>query len=201
MPSAPVPPLPAQAAPTPPRALDGEEPFVPWTPRLAGGREMLDRTANPRGAEKVRTVMLAGVEAEGPVHVDRLARLTAGAFGLTRVLRARLDGLGALVPASMRVGDFVWPAGLDRTTWTGFRRDPAGDRPMDQIAPEEIGNAMVALCRASAGMTRDELFAQTLEVFGYRRRTAAQVGVLESALAATTAAGRLSASPSGLLTG
>jgi hypothetical protein len=119
---------------------------------------------------------------------------------MSRVLRTRLDALGALVPASMRAGDFVWPDGLDRSTWTGFRRDPAADRPMDQIAPEEIGNAMVALCRASAGMTRDELFAQTLEVFGYRRRTAAQVAVLEAALAATVAAGRLTESAAGLVT-
>ncbi|GAB3358865.1 DUF4011 domain-containing protein [Modestobacter lapidis] len=198
MASGPVPPLPAQA-PTPPRALDDEEPFEPWTPAPAGGKEMLDRIANPRGAEKVRKVLLTGVAAEGPVHVDRLARLTGGAFGLSRVLRARLDSLGALVPPAMRVGDFVWPDGLDRATWTGFRRDPAADRPMEQIAPEEIGNAMVALCRASAGMTRDELFAQTLEVFGYRRRTAAQVAVLEAALQLTLTAGRLGESASGLL--
>jgi hypothetical protein len=145
-------------------------------------------------------VMLAGVQAEGPIHVDRLARLTAGTFGLNRVLRARLDALAALVPASARAGDFVWPEGLDRSGWCGFRRDPKAERPMEQVAPEEIGNAMVALCRASAGMTKDELFAQTLEVFGYRRRTAAQLAVLESALVAATTAGRLTASVSGLLT-
>ncbi|OMQ16789.1 hypothetical protein A7K94_0200220 [Modestobacter sp. VKM Ac-2676] len=133
-------------------------------------------------------------------HLDRLARLTAGAFGLGRVAQARKDALAALVPASVRVVDFVWPDGLDRPSWTGFRRDPAATRPMEQVAPEEIGNAMVALCRASAGMTRDELFAQTLEVFGYRRRTSAQVAVLESALAAATSAGRLTATAFGLLT-
>jgi hypothetical protein len=180
--------------------LDGEVPFVPWTPPTAGEKAMLDRIANPRGGDRVRRVMLAGIEAEGPIHVDRLARLTAGAFGLTRVLRARLDGLAGLVPASARVGDFAWPAELDRTTWTAFRRDPEAARPMEQIAPEELGNAMVALCRASAGMTADELFAATLEVFGYRRRTAAQVVALESALAATVEAGRLTESAAGLLT-
>jgi hypothetical protein len=63
-----------------------------------------------------------------------------------------------------------------------------------------MGNAMVALCRASAGMTKDELLGQTLEVFGYRRRTASQVAVLEAALAAAVSAGRLTESPSGLLT-
>jgi hypothetical protein len=71
---------------------------------------------------------------------------------------------------------------------------------MEQLAPEEIGNAMVALCRANAGMTRDELFAQTLEVFGYRRRTPAQVAVLESALSAAVDTARLTVTPSGLVT-
>ena len=204
-------PLPPAAAPVPAPApvvdvvapahlLDDEQPFVPWTPSPAGERGLLDQLANRRVAEKVGRVLQAGVDAEGPIHVDRLARLTAGAFGLTRVVRARLDALAALVPASARDGDVVWPAQLDRSAWTGFRRDPAATRPMEQVPPEEIGNAMVALCRASAGMTRDELFAQTLEVFGFRRRTAAQVAVLESALAAATSAGRLTATPSGLLT-
>ena len=115
------------------RLLDGEQPFVPWTPSVAGERGLLDQLANRRVAEKVGRVLQAGVEAEGPIHVDRLARLTAGAFGLTRVVRARLDALAALVPASARVGDVVWPAQLDRSAWTGFRRDPAATRPMEQV--------------------------------------------------------------------
>ncbi|MEU2351173.1 DUF3320 domain-containing protein [Modestobacter sp. NPDC049651] len=180
--------------------LDGEEPFAAWAPKAAGSRELLDRLADPRAAEKVRKVMLAGVDAEGPVHVDRLCRLTAGAFGLSRVVEKRRDALAELLPGWTRSGDFVWPELLDRTTWTGFRRDPGAERPLEQIAPEEIGNAMVALCRASAGMPRDELFAATLEVFGFRRRTAAQSAVLEVSLAAATAAGRLRTAPSGLVT-
>jgi len=148
----------------------------------------------------VGRVLQAGAEAEGPIHLDRLARLTAGAFGLGRVAQARKDALAALVPVSVRVGDFVWPAELDRSSWTGFHRDPAATRPMEQVAPEEIGNAMVSLCRASAGMTEDELFTRTLEVFGYRRRTPAQVAVLTSALSAAVDSGRLTATGSGLMT-
>ena len=41
---------------------------------------------------------------------------------------------------------------------------------------------MVALCGAAAGMTTDQLWAGTLEVFGFTRRSAAQVGRLEAAL-------------------
>jgi len=197
---APTEPTPAAAEVTPPAALEDEQPFLPWTPDPAGERNLLDQLANRRVAEQVRQVMKAGVDAEGPIHLDRLTRLTAGAFGLGRVAQARRDALAALVPHAARVGDVVWPAQLDRPTWTGFRRDPAATRPMEQVAPEEVGNAMVALCRASAGMTKDELFAQTLEVFGYRRRTSAQVAVLEGALSAAMDAGRLTETAAGLLT-
>ncbi|MCZ2817907.1 DUF4011 domain-containing protein [Modestobacter sp. VKM Ac-2984] len=213
-PPPPVEPLPVQAvapepAPTsaaapepvesPGTVLDGEEPFTPWTPEPAGERSLLDQLGNRRMAERVGRVLQAGADAEGPIHLDRLTRLAAGAFGLGRVAQARKDALTALVPASVRVGDFVWPAGLDRSSWIGFRRDPEATRPMEQVAPEETGNAMVALCRASAGMTKDELFAQTLEVFGYRRRTPAQVAVLEAALSAAVDAGQLTEAASGLV--
>ena len=179
--------------------LEGEAAFVPWMPGIVGNRSALDALSNPRAAEAVRSVLMSGVSAEAPIHVDRLARLTAAAFGLGRVAQARKDAITALVPASLRTGDFVWSEPDQAAGWTGFRRQSSGsDRPLEQVAPEEIGNAMVALCRAAAGMTQDELFAQTLDVFGYRRRTAAQVAVLEAALSRATGNGRLALEPSGL---
>jgi hypothetical protein len=68
------------------------------------------------------------------------------------------------------------------------------------VAPEEIGNAMVALCRSSAGMRRDELLTATAAVFGYKRRAASVTPVLEAALKATLHKGRLTEQGSGLLT-
>jgi hypothetical protein len=68
------------------------------------------------------------------------------------------------------------------------------------VAPEEIGNAMVALARASAGMAQEELFLRTLEVFGHRRRTPALLPLLQAALAAAVARGRLTAQPDGRFT-
>ncbi|MCF6508327.1 DUF4011 domain-containing protein [Blastococcus sp. MG754426] len=180
--------------------LEGESEFVAWQPDATGDRSVLDELPGRRAAERVRTVLISGVEAEGPIHLDRLARLTASAFGLGRVAQGRKDAIAAVIPASLVVGDFVWPADLQRGTWTGFRRHANGtDRPLEHVAPEEIGNAMAALCRAAAGMTQDELFAQTLEVFGLRRRTPAQVALLEAALAHAMASGRLTMQSTGLV--
>ncbi|MGY1823324.1 DUF4011 domain-containing protein [Geodermatophilus sp. SYSU D00079] len=181
--------------------LDGELPFVPWVPKTAGDRKVLDALSDARIARTVKRVLTAGLKAEGPVHRDRLTRLTASAFGLTRVSEARRDALLALLPPATLVGEFVWPETLDRDTWSSFRRQAASaDRPLEHVAPEEVTNAMVALCRAAAGLTRDELFLRTAEVFGYRRRTPSLLPLLEAALVRGLDAGRLTRQDSGLLT-
>ena len=99
------------------------------------------------------------------------------------------------------VDGYLWPEGVDAESWTGFRRQTSStDRPIEHVAPEEIGNAMVALCRAGAGMTADELLTQTAAMFGYKRRTPAITPVLEAALRLALHRGRLTEQPSGLLT-
>ncbi|MGY1703477.1 DUF4011 domain-containing protein [Geodermatophilus sp. SYSU D00697] len=181
--------------------LEGEVPFVPWVPKTAGERKLLDQLSDARVARTVKRVLNAGIRAEGPIHRDRLARLTGSAFGLTRVSEARRDALLGLLPPGTLDGEFVWPEATDRATWAAFRRQAAStDRPLEHVAPEEVGNAMVALCRASAGMTPDELILRTAEVFGYRRRTPSLAPLLESALTRVLDAGRLTRQESGLLT-
>jgi hypothetical protein len=200
-----APPRPAAARRTAAPRLDGELAFRPWTPKPAGDRKALDQLTDPRTARLVRRVLLAGVKAEGPVHRDRLARLAAGAFGLSRVSEARRDALLALLPEATVDGEYVWPEALDRASWTAFRRQPAStSRPLEHVAPVEVGNAMVALCRAATGAgaapTRDELFLGTAEVFGYRRRTPSLVPLLTAALDRLTAAGRLTVHDDGRVT-
>ncbi|WNV74094.1 DUF4011 domain-containing protein [Geodermatophilus sp. DSM 44513] len=179
---------------------DGETPFVPWAPRGGLERKALDSLDDPRAARTVRRVLTAGLHAEGPVHRARLVRLTAAAFGLTRVSEARRDALLQLLPDGVAHGEFLWPEALDRSTWTGYRRQAASaDRPLDQVAPEEVGNAMVALCRDAAGLTEDELFPRTAEVFGYRRRTPSLTPLLQAALTRALDTGRLVRQESGAL--
>ncbi|MDK3256547.1 DUF4011 domain-containing protein [Blastococcus capsensis] len=184
-----------------PAALEGETPFVPWIPKTAGEKSVLDELPASKAARAVRRVMTAGVKAEGPVHVDRLAKLTVGAFGLNRVTEARKQLLLSLLPPSAVDGDHLWPEGLDRARWTGFRRQVSStDRPIEHVAREEIANAMAALCRAAAGMQRDELLTTTAAVFGYKRRAPSVTPVLEKALAFAVDSGRLTEQDGGLLT-
>ncbi|MCZ2860041.1 DUF4011 domain-containing protein [Blastococcus sp. VKM Ac-2987] len=192
----------AAAKPAGPASLEGETPFAPWIPKTAGEKSVLDELPGAKAARAVRRVLTAGIKAEGPIHVDRLAKLTVGAFGLNRATEARKQVLLSLLPPSAVDGDHLWPEGVDRATWTGFRRQVSStDRPLEHVAPEELANAMAALCRAAAGMQRDELLTATATVFGYKRRAASVTPVLEKALAAALDAGRLTEQPSGLLTG
>ena len=192
---------PADRKPAGPVVMDGETPFVPWIPKVAGEKSVLDELPTAKAARAVRKVLTAGVKAEGPIHVDRLTKLTVGAFGLNRSSEARKTALLSTLPPSAVVDDYLWPEGVDPASWTGFRRQQSStDRPIDHVAPEEIANAMVALCRASAGMRRDELLTQTAAVFGYKRRTPNVTPALEAALKWALHRGRLTEQPNGLLT-
>jgi hypothetical protein len=202
-------PVPSRPKPSPkprkttvagPTGLEGEEAFRAWAPRTAGEKDVLDALPEAKAARAVRKVLQGGIKAEGPIHVDRLTRLTAAAFGLSRVTDARKASLLSLLPPSAVEGDICWPKDLDRP-WAGFRRQAtSAERPLEHVPVEELGNAMVALCRASAGMARDEVLTAAALVFGYKRRTPALTPALERALARVVERGRLVEQPSGLLT-
>jgi hypothetical protein len=194
----------APAVATTSGGLPGESPFTAWHPGVLGTRDVLDGLPAAAAAGRVSAALVDAVEAEGPIEVDRLVRLVAAGFGLHRVLAARHAAILAQLPVGLIADraspDFAWPASLDPLTWQGFRRTPDGvERPLEQISPREIGNAMVALCAAAAGMTTDQLWAGTLEVFGFTRRSASQIARLEAALEVVLDSGRLSRRSDGVL--
>jgi len=164
--------------------LPGSTPFVPWRQRRVADRSALDQLPDSYARSRVQRVLLEVINAEGPVQFERLARLTAAAFDLTRLNQGRIDSITRCVPSELKDGiDFAWPEGFDRHGWTGFRTAPAdAPRPMAEIHPVEIANAMVALCRDAYGMTEDELLRETLSLFGWKRRTEAMVAPIKGTL-------------------
>lgn len=189
------------AAPQSPTAsapgLPGEISFTAWEPAVTGPRTVLDQLPQPGAVCEVRRALAAAVAAEGPVQAERLGRLVAGAFGLTRVNEARSRSILDALPPELQarvVDGFVWPEHLEATSWTGFRRSAPGEaRPVEQVSLREIGNAMVALCASSGGMDRDELCREALLVFGGLRVTAGIATRLNAALDAAVLDGRLTA--------
>ncbi|GLY20139.1 hypothetical protein Kisp01_71530 [Kineosporia sp. NBRC 101677] len=155
------------------QALPGQETYAPWQSRVIGDRKALDRlpTLLPAVAQLIDEI----VEAEGPIHRERLARLVAAAFGVNRLVAARAEKIYAQLPAQYFKDPeepFLWPAGLTPETWTTFRRQKSvKPRPLEQINRHEIGNAMVAIARFTAGLPQEQLLREVLGVFGARQMT------------------------------
>ena len=149
--------------------------FEPWTVVIVGDVSVLDDLPKKAAKEKVRAVATEIVEFEGPIHIDRLAQLTAASFGVQRLWPAREKKLtyqirqtGLLVDADK----FVWPADLDPETWAEFRpNDSTVDRPFTQISTVEIANAMRLLTSSAVAIGADDLDAATLQTFGRKRKT------------------------------
>lgn len=137
-----------------PRRLTGEHPFVRFVPSPRGPRHLLDERPNQAPSHEVPKVVEEVVAAEGPVHPERLARLVAACFDLTRLSPARITVINYSVPTSLIRDpdkDFAWPRALDSTTWADFRSAlPDLGRPLEHICLTEIGNAMAGLCRDAA---------------------------------------------------
>jgi hypothetical protein len=171
------------------------EAFVPWTPHPLGTRDVLDALPSRTAAGTVGAALDEVVAAEGPIHLDRLARLVANGFGLSRVAESRKDAILRHLPRGLRRDAFepvVWPATRMPEEWTGYRRSHDGlGRPLEEIPLREIVNAMAGVARAAAGAERADLHRDVLAVFGWKRRTAGATERLDLALDLGVRAGRL----------
>jgi hypothetical protein len=177
--------------------------FVPWAAKPLGSVDVLDELPAPSAAAKVAAALTDVVAAEGPVHVDRLTKLVAGAFGLGRVVESRRTAILRHLPRTLRKDDaepVVWPTDVTPDEWTGFRRTPQGtDRPLEHVPLREIVNAMAASARAAAGMPTVELQREVLGVFGGRRLTAGITERLDAALALGVKSERLRIERTGIV--
>ncbi|GAB05724.1 DUF3320 domain-containing protein [Gordonia amarae] len=153
----------------------GRAEFQPWAVVLVGDVDVLDDLPKKAAKEKVRAVATEIADVEGPIHLDRLAQLTAASFGMKRLRAKREQKLVYQIKQTDLFVDgdkFVWPSGLDPKSWNEFRpNDSTVDRPFTEISPVEIANAMRLLHSLNPGFGDGELDAATLQTFGRKRRT------------------------------
>ncbi len=182
---------------------DANTEFVPAHTNVVGSKDVLDALPDRTAAATVREQVVDVIEAEGPVETARLARIVARRFGLNAVRAARAKDITKLIPRGQikkgQQGSFAWPAGLDPATWTGFRFvDPDCSRSLDEVAPEEIVNAMQGVFSDSPGSSDEDVLRRTAEIFGIVRLGAHVRSRLEAiyATAATQRAATAVPSPS-----
>ncbi|WP_162259387.1 AAA domain-containing protein [Phycicoccus sp. Soil803] len=148
--------------------------FVAAHANVVGARLVLDALPDRAAAAIVGEQLLDVIEAEGPIELARLTRIVARRFGLNAVRAARADDIARLVPRAQlrkgRLGSFAWPANLDPATWTGIRYvDADATRSLDEVAPEEIANAMLAVRAEYPGASGEDILRRTAEFFGILR--------------------------------
>ncbi len=151
--------------------------FVPHRPTVAGTPEDIDALPRDRRIQQlVRDSLEEAIESEGPIEIDRLIRLVHGRFGVQRVSASRKQAILRFMPRGCQVTRFggtrfYWPSHLDPDTWRGFRRSQgSADRKFDEIAPEEVANAILAARRQGRARNADEVH-QVARDLGYGRVT------------------------------
>ncbi|GAA2535843.1 DUF3320 domain-containing protein [Microbacterium mitrae] len=162
------------AGDTQPRVTDVVRVFEPANTEVVGPREVLDSLSRRASVAKVREQIVDVIEFEGPIELGRLIRIVAKRFGLNAVRAARAEHITKIVPRGhvkkSDLGTFAWPESIDPATWTAYRTaDADGSRSLEEIAPEEIRNAMLAVRSANPGFDDDALIRGTAEIFGISR--------------------------------
>ena len=135
--------------------------------------------------------VVAIVGAEGPIHADLLYYRMAKLHGIDRAgseVRRVVDR--ALREATrtgevIRRGRFYWPAGLERV-----EPRQAGPRTVDQIAPEELHDAVLLVLRAHGPLPAAELTRATARALGFQRTGSSLNAGITTAIEALVASGR-----------
>jgi Protein of unknown function (DUF4011)/Swt1-like HEPN/AAA domain/REase_MTES_1575/Protein of unknown function (DUF3320) len=164
------PPVRTFAKPDAPRTHPMVRPYREWTSPRLGDVTVLDQLYYEQFKARVHDAIVAAIEAEAPIHPDRLAKLVGGAFGLDRVAESRRVSIQRLVPADYRRrgGEgFYWPKDVDPGTWRFVRRPPEGvSRLLEHVCLIEIGNAMIVVAEQTGGIEDEPLKREALNLLG-----------------------------------
>lgn len=169
---------PVAAAPPLRPEVSQQADFQPYQPTRLGSPGDLNMLGRDRRVQEiVQDALYEVVEHEGPIEIDRLLRLVHKRFGVEKVHQDRKDLMARFIPKGVERTrfsgtQFLWPSGRDSGTWLGFRRGQgSADRAFNEIAPEEIANAIDQARRAGRARDQEELYRTTRELLGYGRMT------------------------------
>ncbi len=169
--------------------------YEQWRPERLGDRSVLDDLPYRHAAGRVADAGKAAIEAEGPIHQDRLAKLVAASFGLSRVNDDRKHDIWHALKTECQPADgegFYWPPGVEPKQWPFARvPEPGQSRTLEEISLVEIANAMRIVAEESAGMVEEDITVAALNLFGGRRRTDSVRARLASALTSAVERGVL----------
>ncbi len=190
-------------APPPPTGIattwhdprDLTEPYIEFAPTVVGGSSRLNCLTTGRPTPHVLNLIHGIVATEGPLSPTRLTRHLLACHGITRVQGARVHDVIACLPPDLVRDDagFIWPRERNPLAWNGYRvPSPGTKRPLEEIPPRELANALTDLTRAAIGIEQEELYRHTVKLFGGTRVTDTARTPLDGALRQAATEGRLS---------
>ncbi len=141
---------------------------------LGSQEDFYEASAEP----KIRRVLAQIVAHEGPIHVDLAVRRAAAHFGFERVRAKAQERIRELIRGdavrTVQHGEdlFLWPLDVDPSTYAAFRLPgdhTEAQRSAEEIPPEEIRNAALAVLETQVSVPQDDLAREVGRQFGYQR--------------------------------
>lgn len=157
-------------------ASDEVTTYTAWPERVVGSKDVLNALPAAPSRRAIAELVSEVVEAEGPIHETRAAKLIAGAFDLSKVSGARVESIVDCFPDHFRRPadpGFLWPADLGPDDYDGARTSAylGVDRIYEHIDPFEAANAVSRCARATPGIDHYALVRATMTYLGILRMT------------------------------
>ena len=131
---------------------------------------------DPQCRQKQAELIVQLVTAEGPIHIELVAKRLAEAWSLGRVGARMRKAVGEACHicerygAVRKTGDFLWPARFDEIVIR--KSDPSSSTPArdtEYIPTEELSAAMKLIIRDAVGISPESLMLETGRLFGFSR--------------------------------
>lgn len=143
----------------------------------------------PSSRQQITQMIREVIQTEWPVYDSVLRRRVGKAWGLTRITDAVHRIFDESMPAECVVtkyeaGNVYWPKDVNPSDYRDYRvpsDDPDVKRALDEIPPEELMNAMCEVLTDFGGCHQEELYKETLKLFGFTALTAKARKVLDVA--------------------
>jgi len=111
----------------------------------------------------------------GPISARNALRRVAKEFGIGRFTDTQLGKMWPLLGTRLhtQIDDvvYLWPNGVDHTSWRAFRQSTLDQRKLEDITPYEVVNAMESVVRQSISISETELIRWTANFFGAKTLT------------------------------
>jgi hypothetical protein len=146
-------------------------------PTLRGNRGDI---AGDESEDGILSLLSAIVMTEGPVSEEHTMRRLIRSQGMKRLgpaTRERIRsfyGKAGIMARDEGYAVFLWARDQDPEAYKGFRvrqLSDSGSRSIDEIAPQELANAIRYCTGEQPGLSDPDLIRSVLRVFGIRRRT------------------------------